>query len=83
MKKRGNADPFEGHDIMMYIEREMDGIDDDELTKGRIRSIFVRLKYRQSSPNQLAEYYDLPVQVIKGIGSGQLFGSITRDLRGE
>lgn len=74
------AEAFEGQDIMFYLERDIDEINDDELTKGRIRSIYVQLKYRQKGPTEIAEYYEIPLQVVRDIGSGKLFGSITRDL---
>lgn len=74
------AEAYEGQDIMFYLERDINEINDDELTKGRIRTIFVQLKYRQKSPIELAEYYDIPSQVIRDIGSGKLFGNITKDL---
>lgn len=77
------AEPFEGMDILYYLEREIDDIVDDELTKGRIRSIYVKIRYGQSTPSDLAEYYDLPIHVIRDIASGKLFKSVTRDLREE
>lgn len=80
------AQEFEGNDIMYYLEnpdelkRLVDGIVDDELTRGRIRTIYVKARYGQSSINQIAEYYNLPAPVIKDIASGKLFHGITADL---
>lgn len=77
---------FEGKDIMYYLEhpdeleRLLDGVVDDELTRGRIRTIYVKMKYGQTSARELAEYYDLPVQLIKDIASGKVFGKITSDI---
>lgn len=75
-----SADNFEGGDIMFYLEREMEGLKDDELTKGRIRTIYVKVRYGHTSIKELAEYYDLPPQVIRDIASGKLFSTITQDL---
>jgi len=81
MRNRNKAHNFEGNDIMYYLEnRLIDGIVDDELTRGRIRTIYVKVRYGQSSTNEIAEYYNLPVPVIKDIASGKLFHEITADL---
>lgn len=78
------AEEFEGRDILFYLERDMDSIQDDELTKGRIRTIYVKLKYGHGRvAEELAEYYDLPVEIIKDIGHGKLFREITKDMDGE
>lgn len=81
-REQEKAEAFEGQDIMFYLERDVDEINDDELTKGRIRSIYVQLKYRQKDPTSIAEYYDIPLKVVRDIGSGKLFGNITEDLKG-
>lgn len=78
MKKQ--AYEFEGGDIMFYLERAMEGLEDDELTKGRIRTIYVKVRYGHTSIRDLAEYYNLPSQVIRDIASGKLFSNITKDL---
>lgn len=86
MRNRNKAHNFEGNDIMYYLEnpdelkRLIDGIVDDELTRGRIRTIYVKVRYGQSSTNEIAEYYNLSVPVIKDIASGKLFHEITADL---
>ena len=70
-------------EIIMKIlngEITLDDIEDDELTKGRIRTIYVSLNYGSKTAKELSEYYDIPVQAVKDIGSGKLFGSITRDI---
>lgn len=78
------ADEFEGRDIMWYLEHPeelrklMEGIIDDELTKGRIRSIYVRVNYGQNSVKEVAKYYDLPVKLIKDIADGRIFEEITK-----
>lgn len=83
MKKK--ADEFEGRDIMWYInhpdelERWMENINDDELTAGRIRSIYVRVRYGHERASDVAKYYDLPVSVVNDIGNGKLFGNITNN----
>lgn len=79
-EERLKAEPFEGQDIMYYIEKEIDDIQDDELTKGRIRSIFVQVNFGDKFPAEIAEYYDIPVKVVRGIASGKLFSSITKDI---
>lgn len=74
---------LEGKDIMYYIDHPtelkklMDGIIDDELTTGRIRTIYVRMNYGNASATDLAKYYDIPVKVVKDIANGRLFGFIT------
>lgn len=78
--ERRKAESFEGMDIMMYLEKEVGNIDDDELTKGRIRSIFVKINYGQGSVSEVADYYGLPTSVVRDISLGRIFKSITRDL---
>ena len=79
-EERTKAEPFEGQDIMYYIEKEIEEIKDDELTKGRIRSIFVQVNFGDKFPAEIAEYYDIPVKVVRGIAEGRLFSSITKDI---
>lgn len=80
---RDRARDFEGKDIMYYLEhpdelkRLVDGVIDDELTTGRIRTIYVKVNYGQSSIKDVADYYDLPIRVVKDIASGKLFRDIT------
>ena len=84
-RMNARAEPFEGQDILNLLER-MDNGDDDcsELTKGRIRSIYVKLKYGgERYASNLAEYYDLPIELIKDIGRGKVFKNITKDLEDE
>lgn len=74
------AEPFEGQDIMDYIEKELDDIKDDELTAGRIRSIYVQVNFGDKPPREIAEYYDIPVKVVRDIADGKLFRSITQNI---
>lgn len=75
--------PFEGEDIIRSILNNPDiNVDDiicDELTKGRIRTIYVQLRYGKKNARDVAEYYDLPVQLVRDIGSGKIFKSITSE----
>ena len=86
MGKHDKAKEFEGKDIMYYLEHTEEcelfvkGLKDDELTAGRIRTIYVRMNYGSGSAKELANYYDLPIRVIKDIASGKLFRSITRGI---
>ena len=57
----------------------VDNIIDDELTKGRIRTIYVQMKYGTKRPREIAEYYNLPVDLINDIRDGRIFGKITRE----
>ena len=75
MKK---ALPFEGTDIMAFINN--DAIVDDELTKGRIRTIYTQLRYGTKKAYEIAEYYDLPLQLVKDIRDRKIFQKITSDL---
>ncbi len=70
--------------IMWYLEHPdelkklIDSIDDnDELTAGRIRTIYARINYGNEDINKIARYYNLPVKIIKDIGNGKLFSEIT------
>lgn len=74
------AEPWEGEDIMYYIGKDLGTIKCDELTTGRIRSIYSRIRYGVSTPSDLAGYYGIPIKVIRGIGDGKLFRELTRDL---
>ena len=74
------AEPFEGKDIMYYLEKEIEDIQDDELTKGRIRSIFVQVNFGNKSVSEIAKYYNIPTDVVRGIAEGRLFKSITNDI---
>lgn len=80
-KEIEKAETYEGEDIMFYVTKNYDAIKDDELTKGRIRSIYVAIKYGTSTPSDLAEYYNIPIRVIRDIMSGKLFAQVTEDLR--
>lgn len=82
-KNRDKAHEFEGNDIMELVTRVMehgDDIIDDELTKGRIRSIYTQLRYGSKRIQEVAEYYNLPIQLIKDIRDGKIFRKITSDL---
>lgn len=76
------AKEFEGRDIQWYIDHPeelrklMKGIIDDELTRGRIRTIYVRLHYGHESAEKIAKYYKLPVRLIEDIGNKKIFKEI-------
>lgn len=80
------AEKFEGRDIMWYLshptelEQFLDGVIDDELTKGRIRTIYVKIKYGSASVRELANYYDLDEALIRDIANGKIFSELTKDL---
>lgn len=75
------AELFEGRDIVSMLAQgvNVDDVIDDELTKGRIRTICIQMKYGTKRPREIAEYYDLPVDLIKDIRDGRIFGKITRE----
>ncbi len=76
-----HAEKYEGQDIMDLLSlANSNEIIDDELTKGRIRTIFVKVNYGYEDPRKIAEYYSLPIKVIKDIASGKIFRSITCDM---
>lgn len=61
------------------LQMFLDSIDDtDELGRGRIQTIYARMKYGHADPHELAEMYKLPVKVINGIASGKIFREITK-----
>jgi hypothetical protein len=73
---------FEGSDIQKLFKRVMEHgeeIVDDELTKGRIRTIYTQVKYGTKSPQEVADYYGLPVQLIKDIRDEKIFRKITSE----
>lgn len=81
------AQVFEGQDIINLMqallggnEEEYEKIVDDELTKGRIRTIYTQLKYGSKRAQDIAEYYDIPITLVKDIGKGKIFEKITKDL---
>lgn len=78
--ERDKAESWEGEDILYYIGKDLEKIKCDELTKGRVRSIYASLKFGDSTPSDLAEYYGISIKVIRSIGEGKLFGELTRDL---
>ena len=79
--RREHADKYEGEDVMRLLQLAQSGaIVDDELTKGRIRTIYVKVVYGRNKPKEIAEYYGLPEQLIKDIASGKIFRNITRDM---
>lgn len=82
-KEIEKAEPYEGEDIMSYVVKNYDDIKDDDLTRGRIRSIYVKIKYGTSTPSDIAEYYNIPIKVVRDIASGKLFRKVTEDLRDE
>ena len=79
----GRPEAFEGQDILAYWERMRDdeeAEDTNELTKGRIRTIYVKLKYGQNTEQEMADWYNLPVQFVKDIRYGRIFRNITKDI---
>lgn len=54
----------------------MSGIIDDELTRGRIRTIYVRMVYGHESPEVVAKYYGLPVRLMEDIRDKQIFKEV-------
>lgn len=55
--------------------------DDCKLTKERIRTIYVKMKFGSSSPESVSEYYGIPVKLAILIKEGRAFRSITQDLQ--
>lgn len=79
MKDR--AEKFEGDDIMRALANcNVDDIIDDELTRGRIRTIYTQLKYGTKKVYEIAEYYNLPPQLIRDIRDKKICRKITEDL---
>lgn len=80
--KVNTAAVSEGLEVANYIAAVMedDSIVCDELTAGRIRTIYVQLKYKQKTSREIADYYDLPIDLIRDIGHGKAARKITRDL---
>ena len=69
---------YDGEELVNLIElANSDKIISDELTRGRIRTIFVRAKYGMDSISTLAEYYDLPKEFIRDMVKGKIFADIT------
>lgn len=81
MRNHDRPELFEGRDIVAMLAQGMDVDDiiDDELTKGRIRTIYVQMKYGTKRPFEIAEHYALPVDLIKDIRDGKIFRSITQE----
>lgn len=79
MKRR--AEDFEGTDILDLLTRILNGEDDlgdcNELTKGRIRTIYARVKYGKEDPREVARYYSLPPDLIRDIADNRVFRDIT------
>lgn len=53
---------------------------DDELTRGRIRSIYAQLQYGDGNVNKISRYYGLPRQLIIDIKRGKIFRNIINGL---
>lgn len=66
--------------ILNYVTNHIDDIEDDELTKGRVQSIFLQVNLGHKSIREVAEYYNLPPKVVKAIAEGKLFRSVTQDI---
>ena len=81
MRNRERTELFEGIDILSMLAQGMnvDDIVDDELTKGRIRTIYIQMKYGTKRAREIAEYYNLPLQLIKDIRDGNIFRKITSE----
>lgn len=70
--------------IMWYIdhpdelEKLIDEIDDNnEMTIGRIRTIYARVNYGNEDINKIAKYYNLPIKIIRDICNKKIFANIT------
>lgn len=76
MKK---AERYEGQEILDMLENWDPNDPDcgDELTRGRVRTIYVRTKMGGKPVREIAEYYNLPINVIQGIRDGNIFPEIT------
>lgn len=61
------------------LQKEIDNIEDDKLTKGRIRAIYV-LQYGSMNIIEVADHHKLPVDLIRDIWEGKRFRKITEDL---
>lgn len=74
-------------DIQYYLdhpdelERFVEGVEDNDLTAGRIRTICAQVKHGTKRAYEIAHYYDLPVDTVRDIASGKIFGEITKDIR--
>lgn len=88
---RKEAPGFEGNDILVLIELlktqgidinsfELESLVDDELTKGRVRTIYTQLKYGTKTIQEVAEYYELPKELLRDIKHGKAFRGLTRDI---
>ena len=61
------------------LQRLMDSIDDtDELSRGRIQTIYARMRYGKADARELSKLYKIPVKVINDIASGKVFREITK-----
>ena len=80
--QRNKAQEFEGNNIIRELlpNVNVDDIADDKITRGRIRSIYTQSKYGSKRVEDIAKYYDLPVQLIKDIRDKKAFRKITEDL---
>lgn len=67
-------------DLLKYVIENGDEIIDDELTRGRIRSIYTQITYGIKGPREVAHYYGLPVDLVRDIANRKVFASITADL---
>lgn len=76
---KSKALEFEGIDIMTLLAKG-ENLAADELTKGRIRTIYSQVKYGNKSPREIAEYYNLPVKLIRDIANKKIFQKIIEDL---
>lgn len=81
MRNEKAAKFFEGQDILDMLAQGMnvDDVIDDELTKGRIRTIYIQMKYNTKRPREIAEYYNLPIDLVKDIRDGKIFSKITQE----
>ena len=81
MRNEKAAKFFEGQDILAMLAQGMnvDDVIDDELTKGRIRTIYIQMKYNTKRPREIAEYYNLPIDLVKDIRDGKIFSKITQE----
>jgi hypothetical protein len=79
--KRTNSriNKYDGDSMLDLIDLAYsDAIVDDELTRGRIRAIYVRVKYGKESIGSIAEYYGVPETFIRDLSKGKIFADITQ-----
>lgn len=74
------TEPLEFPGIMTYLNDKTKNIDDDEFTKYEIRAIFIGIHYNRSKLKDIADYYEIPINVVRGIAARKLFSSVTKNI---